>query len=218
MDARLYGVYEAGSRMFIEKGFKATQVGDISKAAGIATGSMYKLFDSKLACLHFCLMTAFAGGQVEETELPFRELSEGELMRGLISWGEKYFDIYRGISTRMPFEEMVPAVYDGMVRYRMAICLLEGCGDPLGEVAGEYWRQRQTLFELFEKELHAYMDCGQMRRISYLRHLVYSFVSMLADWALHTYYDSGKEPIDEPTARAIALDLTLHAFAAEEGN
>ena len=139
-------------------------------------------------------------------------------MRGLISWGEKYFDIYRGISTRMPFEEMVPAVYDGMVRYRTAICLLEGCGDPLGEVAGEYWRQRQTLFELFEKELHAYMDCGQMRRISYLRHLVYSFVSMLADWALHTYYDSGKEPIDEPTARAIALDLTLHAFAAEEGN
>lgn len=217
MDARLYGVYEAGSRMFIEKGFKATQVGDIAKAAGIATGSMYKLFDSKLACLHFCLTTAFAGGQVEETALPFRELSEGELMRGLLTWAEGYLDIYRGISSRMPFGEMVPAVYDGMARYRAAICLLEGCGDPLGEVTGEYWRQRQTLFDVLEKELRAYMDCGQMRRIPYLRHLVPSFTSMLADWALHAYYDPNREPIDEPTARAIALDLTLHAFAAEEG-
>jgi AcrR family transcriptional regulator len=54
-------VVEAATRLFIEKGYTATTVGEIAKEAGVALQSVYKAGGSKAELLHHVVDVAVAG-------------------------------------------------------------------------------------------------------------------------------------------------------------
>jgi AcrR family transcriptional regulator len=54
-------VVEAATRLFVEKGYTATTVGEIAKEAGVALQSVYKAGGSKAELLHHVVDVAVAG-------------------------------------------------------------------------------------------------------------------------------------------------------------
>ncbi|MDD3243026.1 MAG: helix-turn-helix domain containing protein [Eubacteriales bacterium] len=212
MDERLTVAYEAATRLFITKGFKATQIQDVAKECGMATGSTYALFTGKKALLHFCLTTSFRYGVCEDTALPVEECTEEELNRQERVWMNSMFTRFQGISQRTNMMGMLHELYDELVRSRGAILLLENNGEVLGALSRYYWQQREKLIALLNTELEGYIAKGELCHMTDSRTAVLAIVTTLAMWALHSSFRYPGLALSEEEKKKIAIDLLASTY------
>ena len=79
--ARARQIVEAATAVFIERGYRRTQMLDVAKQAGVAKGTLYGYVQSKEAMLDWALREADRSGEPMSTEaLPWPTPSPGQMI------------------------------------------------------------------------------------------------------------------------------------------
>lgn len=85
-------ILEAALRCFLERGYRATTIGDIRALSGASTGSIYHFFNGKGGLARALLERAVAGWSGASSEALDPRLSAQAAIkasvRGLVRWGE----------------------------------------------------------------------------------------------------------------------------------
>lgn len=213
LDERLPRVYEAATRLLVIGGYKSTQMQDVARECGIATGSMYALFTGKRALLDYCLLSAYSG-EALDVQTPVSEAAPGVLRAAQQRWRDALFAEFSGVSGRMSARAMAGALYDALSGCCGAILLLEKNGDVLGEESARYWELRRGFIAILEAEVSAYAARGELRMTPDARTMTLAMLTCVSMWALHAPYRYPLLGLDGAERRRIATDM-IHCTYCE---
>lgn len=218
-DIRLRKIYEAASRLFINRGYAQTQINHIAKAAGISVGAVYTMFTSKKAILDFILKVVIAPDFLErDQELPMGEDVFIGLDTEIINAFEENYSRFSARldgMERYPLGEMLSDAFDVIARYGTGCLLLEKNPDACGEWFQYYVDYRQRFFERFLRYMEFYQKRGEVRKLEYPQHSTTLMIETLSWWAMHISQDAFQvQDVPVETAKTVCLDALIHAYEA----
>ncbi|GAB6090752.1 TetR/AcrR family transcriptional regulator [Spirochaeta dissipatitropha] len=207
---QLEQVYTAASTLFINQGYGPTQVSQIANKAGIATGSMYKLFSGKKALLHFVLLRTFDPHRFSEIgQDPFREVSSQELEGYLKRIIESLFNDCQASAT---FPSLLSNIFDYASRYQVAFNIVNWNGVEFPELAAAYNEAIARLYSLLESRLKDFINSGHIRPVEHPRLHIHNILENITWWAMLLPYQEADIRIPEERAKEIALDVLIHGY------
>ncbi len=143
---RFERLIDAATRVFIELGYRRTQMEDIAVAAGIAKGTLYLYFESKEALFHCALQYADAPRPIPPPpKLPvstprsgatLRAIQQGLLQERLLPSLAAALRRSRARDPRAELESILRELYATLRRRRTAIKLIDRCAHDYPELAG----------------------------------------------------------------------------------
>lgn len=215
---------DAAAEVFIQRGYRLTQMADVAQAVGVAKGTIYGYVESKEALFALCLRFADREGAVEKPELlpvpapPPGELS-AQIERQLANTAvppllSAALELESAEDPRAELTGVIREVYDVMERNRHRIKMLDrAVGHP--EVA-QIWQRagrissRNAIRRYIEKRIAA----GQLRPIGNTQLAARMVIETCATWAVHIYWDRSPEDYDRIEARETAVDFMVRALLA----
>src|SRR5262245_44467651 len=211
-DDRLARLVECATQVFIEQGYRRTQMADVAKALGVAKGTVYLYVESKDALFDLVARCADQDRPFEKPRaLPIRTPKPGatlKYVRQRLAEQQVPTALTAALGrSRVPdaraeLEEIVRELYDALARNRRGIKLLdrsaadhpqlaalwfEGArGGLLGRLA-RYLEDRSR-----RKVLRPVLDPAVMARL---------LIETVVFWAVHRHWDPHPQPVDESTAK-----------------
>jgi AcrR family transcriptional regulator len=217
--ARWLQLVEAATQVFLSKGYKRTQMADITDAMGLSAGAIYRYVESKEALFEL-VVRAGAGMQVDASKLspPLATprpgatpafLRETLKREGRIASLRSALARLKVEDVAGEFESIVRELYAKTVQFRVGIKLLDRSALDWPELAALWsgnWRaglvnQLSRYFDLriSQRLLSAVPDTKAWGRY---------VIETVAFFALHRHYD----PFPTPMSDAIAEDTAVRAL------
>ena len=167
---RLQELLTCATRVFIEHGYRRTQIADVAAALGVAKGTVYLYVESKEAL--FMAALRYAGEPVplaSEVDLPLRapnpaalrkEVRERLARETIPPALERALGQPRAEDPRAELAEIMSELFAGAFRHRTVIELIDRCGrdhPELAEVfyAGGRYAQLGALSSYLESRIRA---------------------------------------------------------------
>ena len=215
---------EAATRLFIEKGYRRTQMADVTQAMGLSPGAIYRYVESKEALFDLIVR---AGAMPEQSfsdlKLPLATPKPGATVRFLreILQREGHMQTLEAALTResvdnpgQELEGIVRELYSRIARYHSGIKLLDQSALDWPQLA-EIWsgQLRAALVERLAQYLQHRMDHGMLRPIRSPRAAARLIIETVAFFAMHRHYDSFPTQMDDKTAEDTVADTLVHAYA-----
>jgi AcrR family transcriptional regulator len=213
---------DGATEVFIERGYRRTQMADVADAIGVAKGTLYGYVESKQALFALCLRWASRSGPVERPAvLPFPTPPTGQLSQRLkqnlaeASVPPRLaaaLERERAENPRQELEEVLRDLYRLNEENRRSIKLLDRCHDHpelqgLWQTAG---REGSRLAVRHYLELR--VAAGQLRALPNLQLAARQVIETIATWAVHIYWDRAPEVFDPDEARDTAIDFLMRAL------
>lgn len=217
-DSRLHTVYFHAGRLFNKKKYVNTKVAEIAAAAGLATGTIYNLFESKKAILTFVIRASFDSGYLDsDLSLPVKEIESKTLLNLFNRKMETFYEkiIYVNKEINCSFIELITATFDLNADSLLATGNIETNADVLPELANAFLPLRDNFLHDVESALWRYMDNGEIRMMEYPRVHVQNIMDILTWWAMNAYITMPDISVPKETAKKIAIDLLTHAYLKE---
>jgi AcrR family transcriptional regulator len=225
-DRRFTELAECAARVFIEHGYRRTQMSDVADALGVAKGTLYLYVESKEALFDLALRCADAPGRIETpARLPIRtpkpgatvayvrrRLAESQPLAALAAaLGRK-----RAREPRRELEEIVREMYGVLVRNRRGIKLLDRSAADHPELAALWFEGgREGLMGGLEQYLHARIAAGQLRAVPDIPAAARLIIEVTAFWAVHRHWDPHPQTIDDAVAEATVVRFVVGALVKE---
>lgn len=212
-DDRLERLVRAASDVFIERGFRHTQMADVADALGVAKGTLYLYVESKEAL--FDLVCRQADRPFEKPErLPVPTPKPRATLR-LIA------ERLAGAMTSLPpmdasadLRAVVEGLYDTLAAHRVGLKLIDRSARDLPELAGLWFGAgRGTVVAGLARALQAGIRAGRLRSVEDADVAARTIVETCAFWAVHRHWDAGPQPVDDALARRAVVELFVAAFA-----
>jgi Transcriptional regulator len=218
-DERLYKIFDAASRMFINQGYARTQMNQIAKAAGIAVGSMYHLFESKEAVYGFVIKCIISPEYIQSPlSLPISEKDftglEEEIQSVLINNSNEFDKHKAEIPIGYNFENMLSLAFDTISKYARG-CLIFEKNTNVHEEFVEIYRQfRASFFTSVSEYLELFEKNGCIREIENLKLATRFIIESISWWTMDLPYNSFEvhEEISEEYAKKVVIDALSHAY------
>ncbi|UZQ50029.1 helix-turn-helix domain-containing protein [Clostridium kluyveri] len=218
-DERLYKIFDVASRMFIKQGYTRTQINQIAKAAGIAVGSMYHLFESKEAVYGFVIKCIISPEYIHgPLSLPITEKDfiglEEEVHSVLIN-NSKEFDKHKEeISIGYNFQSMISNAFDTISKYARGCLIFEKNTNEHEEFVEIYRQFRSYFFTSVYEYLKLFEKYGHIRKIEDLKLAARFIIESISWWTMDLPYNSFEvqEQISEETAKKVVIDALSHAY------
>lgn len=219
MENRLKLFYDAGSHLFINKGFARTQIKDIAKEIGLSTGMLYQYFTSKRDILSFILKCTIDPSVLErDYEFPITsclfknlddeikaafEANQAQLGTHLTDQAEGY-----------PMAEMLSDAYDVISKYGVGCLIIEHNTEDLEELAGYYRDYRLRYYEQVKRYVEIYIKKGEFRKREDISYTTRAIVEIMAWWGMHIMNDAFDidDTITKEKAKEICMDVLLNAY------
>jgi AcrR family transcriptional regulator len=223
---RLDRLIDAATRVFVEQGYRRTQMADVADAMGIAKGTLYLYVESKEALFDLVVRAADAPRPLRAPgPLPLRTPKAGVTLRyvreRLASGGRlpalnAALQRQRSPDARSELRNVCEEIYDVLARNRHGIVLIdrsardqpklaalwfEGSRGGLVGVLAQYLRRRTA-----QRALRDVPDVDAAARL---------IVETLAFWAVHRHGDSHPQAISEDVARATAITFVVNALGKD---
>jgi AcrR family transcriptional regulator len=223
---RFQDLVETATAVFLEQGYRRTQVADVAARLGLSKGSVYTYVESKEALFDCVLRHADHAERIElpETlpvptpsaaatlEMVQRRLAEEGTLPSLTAALARA----RIVNVKAELETVLGELYDALARNRTAIKLLDRCAPDYPELAKVwYGGSREGSLSL----LAHYLDDRARRKC--LRPLGDSAISArivletLAFWAVHRHWDPSPQAVDEGSVRQSVLAFLTSALMKE---
>lgn len=212
----------AATGVFIEHGYRLTQMSDIAEAVGVAKGTLYGYVESKDALLWVCLRSADEVGRIPLPEtLPIPMLRRGQLgiqVKAALGAQLRQPILAAALErdrARDPIEELREVIgefYDLMLANRHRIKLLDRCLDhPELE---KIWQTqgREQSRRAIARYLELRMAAGQIRSVPNIRLIARIVLETVATWAVHIHWDKAPEVFDPEESRSNAIDFLVHGL------
>lgn len=212
----------AATRVFIEHGYRLTQMSDVAEAVGVAKGTLYGYVESKDVLLWVCLRSADEAGAIPLPEtLPIPTLPQGEIgMQVKAALGARLVQPMLAAALERdraedPIEEMreiIAELYDLMFANRHGIKLLDRCMDH-PELANLWQTQGREQPRLaMARYLERRIAVGQIRAVPNIRLAARIVIETLSTWAVHIHWDKAPEAFDPKESRSNAIDFLVRGL------
>ena len=223
---RFEALIGAATAVFVEQGYRRTQVADVAARMGLAKGSVYTYVESKEALFDCVLRHADGPDPIDlpETlpvatpppgatlEMVRRRLSEGGALPSLVAALSRA----RVVDVRTELETILGELYDALARHRTAIKLLDRCAPDYPELAKVWYRAgREAALSLLARYLDDRARRGRLRRFEDSVIAARIVLETLVFWAVHRHWDPSPQTVDEDSARRIALAFLVGALVKQ---
>jgi AcrR family transcriptional regulator len=218
---------EVATRIFVERGYRPTQMADVADALGVAKGTLYGYVESKEALFDAAVRFADdpdAGPDLEA--LPLRSPPAGStvaFVRARLMSEARDLALVRALGSRKAprdgaaeLAEVVGDLFRRMHRSRRALKLVDRCAldhPELGAVWFEEgrWGQVALLGEYLERRIAQ----GRLRAVPSVAFAARAILETIATWAIHMPWDPSPRPLGEAETEEALVDLIVHAYAEE---
>lgn len=216
-DQRFEKIYQSASKLLIKQGYKNTQVSDIAKDAGIATGSIYNLFAGKKAILTFVVYYNLMDGQIDISS-PLAPVDTSLMVERLKAIVDPFLEELQGLNKEghpnLSFEEMLSTLFDLVAKYQQAFSIINDHKSVLAEVEAVYRRYVDELYRIILRNLEAYKKRGSIRSIDYLPLHIRNILEGITWWAMYVPYqdDMSSISITQEEAKTQALAVLTKGY------
>jgi AcrR family transcriptional regulator len=223
---RFQSLLEAATAVFLEQGYRRTQIADVAARLGLAKGSVYTYVESKEALFDCVLRHA---DRRERAELPEAlpvptpapgatlELVAGRLAEeGTLPALTAALARTRVVDLRAELETVLGELYDALARHRTAIELLDRCALDYPDLAKLWYRAgREGALSRLARYLDDRTRRGRLRRFADRAVAARIVLETLVFWAVHRHWDPSPQAVDEGSARRTALAFLTAALSKE---
>jgi AcrR family transcriptional regulator len=222
-ETRFDQLVDAATEVFIERGYRMTQMSDIASAIGVAKGTLYTYVESKEALFALCVFHADRSGVMETPEtLPVPAPRSGELSstvkqaladQSLPAALGAALDRERVDDARRELEGVVRELYQLFERFHRAIKLIDRCADH--PELHQIWQThgREAPRAALGRYLETRMRDGQLRPVANVALAARMIIEVCSTWAVHIRWDRSPENFDRDEARENAIDFLVSALA-----
>lgn len=225
-DGRFEELADCATRVFIENGYRRTQMADVAEALGVAKGTLYLYVESKEALFDLALHYADAPDQLSKPErLPIPTPKPGataDYVRQRLMENQKLPVLEAALARkRAPdvpreLEEIVREMYGVLAAHRRAIKLLDRSAADHPELAAIWFESgREGLMALLERYLASRVRAGQLRAVPDVPATARLIIEMIAFWAVHRHWDPHPQTIDEAVAENTVVRFVVGALVEE---
>jgi AcrR family transcriptional regulator len=226
-DDRFDQLVDTATQVFIEQGYRRTQMADIADAMGVAKGTLYLYVESKealfdLACRWadaprpllrpdaFPVPTPAAGATLAfVAERLARERALPALAAAI---GRQ-----RVRDARAELATIVGELYDVLARNRRGLKLIDRSARDLPELAALWFGgARGGLLVLLREYLETRLRRRLFRPVPDLDAAARLVLELIVFWAVHRHWDAHPEAIDESTAKATVIRFVTGALVEED--
>jgi Bacterial regulatory proteins, tetR family. len=215
-DSRLEAVFHSAVILFIRKGYRQTQISDIAKDSGLATGSIYNLFTGKKALFQCVLREIFdASYGSSSLELPVSETDADEFQQFIEGQINRVFSAVFEEKNTLAFPDKLALLYDTIARYGAGFLIFERNSVEWGPLCAVYYHHRAIMLRTFEKTFADYIASGEVRPLDNPEYHARLIIETLSFWGMHVPYDITDISVDQVVAKHIVIDSLTHAYKSE---
>jgi AcrR family transcriptional regulator len=226
-EGRFTKLIEIATTTFVARGYRLTQMADVSEALGVAKGTLYGYVESKEAL--FDAAVRFADGQgiaPEAGALPLSTPAAGSTVRYIQTrLMEETRDLAlvqalsrpKGARARADeFERIVRDLYRRMSRNRRALKLVDRCAVDHPELAAVWFEQGgYGQVALLATYLEKRVVNGKMRHVPNVQLAARMVLETVALWAIHMPWDASPRPFADDDVENAVVDMLVHAYTKE---
>jgi AcrR family transcriptional regulator len=220
---RLQDLLACATRVFLEQGYRRTQIADVAQALGIAKGTVYLYVQSKQA-LFYAVLT-HADGEVplaSAVELPLGvpDLDElHALVRDTLA--EEVIPPALEIALGRPqvddpvaeLERIVRQLYQLSFRRRTLIKLIDRCGRDHPELAKIFYGGgRFAQLDALVRYLDSRISAGALAAVVDVAVAARFVIECIATWAVHIHWDPSPQPIAAEVAEDVVVQLVVRSL------
>jgi AcrR family transcriptional regulator len=225
-EGRLDQLLDCATRVFIDKGYRRTQMADVAREMGVSAGALYGYVESKEALFHLLIDRAFTGAAAATPELPVRTPAPGATVARLRERlaSEAALPRLAAASARArPREvrrecsEVLGELYDLVARTQAGTTLIERSALDLPElVPAFYLEMRRDLLARLTAWLERRVRAGQLRRLPDTAIAARLVLESITWFARHRLRDRDTPPLDDALARAATIDFLVAGLLPEQ--
>jgi AcrR family transcriptional regulator len=223
---RFHELIAAATAVFLDQGYRRTQIADVAARLGVAKGSIYTYVESKEALFDCALRYADHAESIElperlpvPTPLPGATLAmveERVADEGALPALAAALARARVSDVDAEFEAILAEVYDALAQRRTAIKLLDRCAADYPELAKHWYRAgREGTLSLLTRYLDDRARRGRLRRFEDGAVAARILLETLVFWAVHRHWDPSPQAVDEDSAKRTVLAFLLAAYKKE---
>lgn len=224
--ARLDQLVDCATRVFIEQGYRRTQMADVADALGVAKGTLYLYVESKEALFDLVVRQADAPRPLPvPPKLPFPTPKRGTTLKYVqqrLEQNQTLPVLAAALERRKatdPAAEIVSIVgelYDVLYRNRRAIKLIDRAAVDRPDLARLWFEgARGGAMDAFVQYLEPRVQAGQMRGFGDLAVTARLVIETVTFWAVHRHWDPHPQAVDDAVARDIVLQFIVDAIIKE---
>ncbi len=220
---RFDALLRAATEVFIELGYRRTQMSDIAERLGVAKGTVYLYVESKEALFLQVLLHADRADDVELPEkLPVPTPKPGEALRFAarrLAAGAELPALAAACGrraapdVRAELESILRELFDVLAANRTGIKLLDRCAHDYPELA-EIWfgAGRSGVVRQLERYLAARIRQERLPAVADVPLAARMVLETTVLWAVHRHWDPAPQPIDDELARTAVVQFLSRAL------
>jgi len=214
---RIKSIRDAATILFLQEGYKKTQISHIAKAIGVSVGTIYHDFAGKREIMHFVLKCTITPEFIEqEFERPITDDLftglEDEIIATLeATWEELSANLSH--IEEYSFEALISDAYDLLSRYAVGCLFIEKNQSDVKRLTEYYKSYRKRFFEIMIQYVNSFIEHGIIRPLEHVELSTSLMIEILTWWAMDRRYISfEKTEIPDTLAKEVCLDNIITAY------
>jgi AcrR family transcriptional regulator len=224
---RLPQLIACATKVFIEQGYRRTQMDDVATALGVAKGTLYLYVESKEALFDFVARCADAEPPLPQfAPLPLPTPQPGATLRYVrerLARNQTLPALTAALTrqrvkdARAELTVILGELYDTLARNRHGIKLLDRSAQDLPELAALWFdTARGGLIATLAHYLEIRMHRKLLRLLPDAAVTARLIIEALSFWAVHRHWDPRPQVVEETVARDTVIQFILNALGKEE--
>lgn len=223
---RFHELVEAASAVFLEQGYRRTQMADVAARLGVAKGTLYLYVESKEALFDAVLRHADGSEPVAlPAELPVPTPPPGatlQMVRKRVAEQAALPALAAALERRRvgdvaaELEAIVRELYALLARHRTGIKLLDRCSLDHPELAAVWFGSgRAGALEPLGRYLADRIRRGRLRPVLDVAVTARILLETVVFWAVHRHWDPSPQAVSEPVAEDAVVQFAVRALVAD---
>jgi AcrR family transcriptional regulator len=223
---RLTDLVDAATKVFVEQGYRRTQMADVAQALGVAKGTLYLYVESKEALFDLACRYADAPPDAAAAPpFPIRTPRAGATLRYVKEELRTRQDLpsltealarKRVADVRAELRSILTELYERLSANRRRIKLLDSSARDHPELAALWFEgARGGFLAVFGKYLELRAAKGHLAPIPDVAAAARFALETMTFWAVHRHCDPRPETVPEELARESAILFVVRALSKE---
>ena len=223
---RLDRLVDVATRVFVEQGYRRTQMADVADALGVAKGTIYLYVESKEALFDLVVRAADAPRPLRlPGSLPLRTPKAGATLRNVrerLAAGGRLSTLTTALQRKRTADAgtelrgICEEIYAVLARNRYGIQLIDRSARDQPDLAALWFEgSRGGLVQLLAEYLRRRIDQRALRDVPDVEAAARLILETLAFWAVHRHWDSHPQPIRDDVAQATAVSFVVNALGKD---